>query len=401
MDSFLNNLTDIVNIEKVEKILSAYTKATKMSSLITDAQGNPLTTEEQFHPMCRKIRKNPKLNKRCIKCDALGGLNATLNDGKPYIYKCHAGLVEVVAPILLENKPIGNLFTGQILLSDKDSDKVNYLNDEITNLEDYPDLIDDYHKWLKTAPSIGYDQVISYANLIIEISNYIAKISYEKILKERIQDQENKLYAANNIKLKSKLMVNQYNSAFITEAFSTIYNYAILENASTTAELLYSLTSIFKRNISTDSHYISVKNELDDIINQCNLYNMTFDQSIQIIRDIPPELDFDMVPITCIQPIILNFFLPLLPSGHLPIQIRIKGRKENNLLFFDIFSTYISFPNVNFTTDHSITLSECHFSKISYITLELVAQHLRDLYSDQIEMYTENNHFYFIFPAIM
>ena len=40
------------------------------------------------------------------------------------------------------------------------------------------------------------------------------------------------------------------------------------------------------------------------------------------------------------------------------------------------------------------------FSKASFFTLKLVADHLTDFYSNDFEMYTQENSFYFQFPSV-
>ncbi|SDY23581.1 PocR ligand-binding domain-containing protein [Eubacterium barkeri] len=400
MPHFIMNLAEIVNIDELEKILNAYTKATKMSSLITDYRGNPISTERYFHPICLAIREDPKRRQRCIKCDALGGLEASIK-GEPCIYKCHAGLVEVCAPIIIDDQPVANLFTGQMLLQAEDSAKIDYLCEERTDILADPILGPIYTRHLETAPRMSYEQIRSYSTFIIEIANYIAKISYEKILQKRLQEQEKKLLESKNVKLKSKLMVNQYNALFLTEAFNTIYNQAILENAVNTAELLFSFSTMFKRNISMDTHYISMAQEIEDILGLVDLFNTTFDQQVELLLDIPRKLDHELVPITGFQPIVSNVFLSCLSQSNTPIQLNMGIIKEQDLLKARIFCSYVQFPDINFKSEEALFQQELFFSKASFFTLKLVADHLSDFYPTGFKMYTESNCFYFEFPSVL
>lgn len=399
MSQFIINLADIVNLDELEKILNAYTNATKMSSLITDYRGNPISTERYFHPICLAIREDPDRRQRCIKCDALGGLNASIK-GEAYIYKCHAGLVEVCAPIIIDEMPIANLFTGQMLINEEDNDKIPYITDELTDLFADPFLGPIYTDHLKSAPRLSYEQILSYSTLIIEISNYIAKISYEKILQEKIQTQERKLLERKNIKLKSKLIVNQYNTLFLTEAFNTIYNQAILENAAVTSELLYSFSALFKRNIITDTNYITLDRDLEDILSLMDLFNTTFDQQIKLILNITPNLYHELVPVIGLQPILMNVFLNNLSSNNTKISIHLNIKKEKNLLKSCFFCSHIQFPDINFKSEEDLQAQEMFFSKASFFTLKLVVDHLLDFYSNDFEMYTQKNSFYFEFPSV-
>lgn len=400
MSQFVFNLVDIVNISKLEKVLSAYTKATHMSSLITDSRGHPISTENFFHPICQAIREDPELRQRCIKCDALGGLEAS-SKGETHIYKCHAGLVDVCCLIVLDGTPIANLFTGQMLITEDDEDKVPYITDVHTDLTAHPILNLLYQDHLKSAPRLSYEQILSYTTLIQEIANYIAKLSYEKIFQEKIQAQEKKLLERKNMQLKSKLKVNQYNSLFLIEAFNTIYNQAILENATATSDLLYSFSTILKRNISSDTQYITLEKELEDIQNSLmDLYNATFDHQIELVLDVAANLLHELVPITSIQPILMNVFFESLAVINSKVSVHISIKKSNDILYISLYCPQVHFPDVNFNSREDLQEQEVFFSKASLFTMKLVAYHLNDFYASNFEMYTQDNHFYLQLPSV-
>ena len=399
MSQFIMNLADIVNLDELEKVLNAYTNATQMSSLITDYRGNPISTERFFHPICLAIREDTDRRQRCIKCDALGGLDASIK-GEATIYKCHAGLVEVCAPIIIDGTPVANLFTGQMLLNEEDTDKIPYISDERTDLLADEFLNPIYTDHLKSAPRLSYKQILSYSTLIIEIASYIAKISYEKILQEKIQTQERKLLERKNVQLKSKLMVNQYNTLFLTEAFNTIYNQAILENATVTSELIYSFSALFKKNIGTDTNYITLDKDLEDILGLLDLFNTTFDEQVELKLDIAQNLYHELVPITGLQPILMNVFLSNLSGANNTVPVQLSLKKENSLLKVQFFCPEVHFPDINFKSEDDLQEQEMFFSKASFFTLKLVADHLTDFYSHDFEMYTHENSFYFQFPSV-
>ncbi len=62
---------------------------------------------------CYKIRESELGKSRCLACDAKG-LHRAKSEKKAHIYICHAGLLEVCAPIILENEILGYLMIGQI-----------------------------------------------------------------------------------------------------------------------------------------------------------------------------------------------------------------------------------------------------------------------------------------------
>lgn len=68
---------------------------------------------------CHEVRRSGELAKRCRACDSLG-FDEVDKTGKPYIYKCHMGATEAIAPIYAGEERVGYLMFGQIVEGDTD-----------------------------------------------------------------------------------------------------------------------------------------------------------------------------------------------------------------------------------------------------------------------------------------
>lgn len=77
----------------------------KNKSLITvDRNGNPVTEPSSYANFCINFVQYTTLEKnRCSESLRRGGEEAA-RMGKPYVYNCHAGLIDFVAPILVDEK---------------------------------------------------------------------------------------------------------------------------------------------------------------------------------------------------------------------------------------------------------------------------------------------------------
>jgi len=76
---------------------------------------------------CKEIRKCPILTEKCFECDN-HGFDVCDKTMKPYVYKCHMGLSEIITPIVENGVIIGYMMIGQILM-EGDTDKVRDLID--------------------------------------------------------------------------------------------------------------------------------------------------------------------------------------------------------------------------------------------------------------------------------
>lgn len=108
----LRTLLDIPQWEKVQDQLALLTG----TAIITiDFKGTPITKHSSRTEFCSIIRENPIARKRCFRCDALAGLEA-VRMGRPYIYLCHCGIVDVAVPVMVGERYLGAVMFGQVRL---------------------------------------------------------------------------------------------------------------------------------------------------------------------------------------------------------------------------------------------------------------------------------------------
>ena len=63
---------------------------------------------------CKEIRRSPALAQKCLQCDEYG-FSKCVEKRDLFVYRCHMGLVEAVAPIMESGIAIGYLMLGQLL----------------------------------------------------------------------------------------------------------------------------------------------------------------------------------------------------------------------------------------------------------------------------------------------
>lgn len=107
-------LRDLIDVAVLQEIQDGFSKYTKMAALTTEADGTPITIGSGFSDFCMNLTRKSELGcKRCEECDKNGALQ-TLQNGKPSVYSCHAGLVDFAAPIMVEGKFFGSFIGGQV-----------------------------------------------------------------------------------------------------------------------------------------------------------------------------------------------------------------------------------------------------------------------------------------------
>lgn len=154
-----------------EKVQDQIAKLTGTSVICLDSDGVPVTKPSGLSGFCEYVRRDEKILARCLNSDTLAGQEA-MKSGKPLVYLCHCGLVDVAVPIIAEGKFLGSVLFGQLRLSDdKDKAKVKSLENKSSRLGVDMDLL----RLREQLPEISYSRIQEIAELIGSLVNYIVE----------------------------------------------------------------------------------------------------------------------------------------------------------------------------------------------------------------------------------
>ena len=149
-----NKISDYIDIGFLQMLQDDCSRAMGLAFVTVDYRGCPITRYSGFTPYCQMGRKHQDFFEMCKQCDAHGGLQAAIT-GQPYIYRCHAGLVDFALPLIYDGVYMGSMMGGQIRLR----------QDEKEELEDILPVKTNWHK----------DKALD------EAYNETQRVSYEKI----------------------------------------------------------------------------------------------------------------------------------------------------------------------------------------------------------------------------
>ncbi len=164
----------ILDIPLWEKVQDQIAKLTGTAIICIDYKGIPVTKHSERTDFCSVIRENPVSRKRCYRCDALAALEA-VRLGRPYIYLCHCGIVDVAVPVKVGDKYLGAVMFGQVRLANIDAHtKVERLVNEISSFQEEEmavrrDLMEKYER----LPEMEYDRIVAIAQMMEALVCYI------------------------------------------------------------------------------------------------------------------------------------------------------------------------------------------------------------------------------------
>ena len=143
-----------------------------MAALTTDCDGVAITHGSNFADFCNMTRATELGRKRCELCD-INGAKLCIARNDACSYKCHAGLVDYAAPIVVNNELIGSFIGGQILVEPPDLDKIR-----ATAMEIGVDP-DEYESAVKKIRIVSRDLVDKAARFQAIIASTLSNIAYK------------------------------------------------------------------------------------------------------------------------------------------------------------------------------------------------------------------------------
>jgi signal transduction histidine kinase len=205
-------IKDVIDINVLQKFQDNFAESLDIASVTVDINGNPVTKPSCYTDFCMKFIQSTAIgNTKCAESHRKGGEEAA-RTGKPYIYKCHAGLIDFAAPILVDGKQIGTILGGQILISPPEESEFKRTAKEIGINED------ECIKTIKKVKITAEKSVKAAAEVLFTIANALSKIGYEELKLKKISKNLEIEILKKNLLLEES---NKYNN-LKTQFFSII-----------------------------------------------------------------------------------------------------------------------------------------------------------------------------------
>ena len=183
------DLADIIDCRELQSLMENFFRLTNVAVALLDLKGKVLvatgwqTICTQFH------RRNPETARNCLESDTL--LSQGVAPGTFRTYRCANGMRDVVTPIVIQGKHLGNLFLGQFFYDDEPPDREGfraqarrYGFDEAAYLAAY----DEVPRWSRDKVTLVMHFFMQFAQMISRLSH--GNIALARALTQQQQGQE-------------------------------------------------------------------------------------------------------------------------------------------------------------------------------------------------------------------
>ncbi len=193
------DLQSIVNIDEIQSIMDDFHYLTNMVTAVLDLNGNVLESTG-WQDICTKFHRiNPQTAQNCTVSDL--HLSKNLKPGEYTGYKCKNGLWDVVTPLYVGTKHLGNIYTGQFFYDDDQIDEDFFDKQADIYGFDKKSYLDAF----RCIPRYNRETISHLMGFLTKFTAYISRISLaniklEKEIRERKVADENLQASEENLK---------------------------------------------------------------------------------------------------------------------------------------------------------------------------------------------------------
>jgi sensor histidine kinase YesM len=266
----LLKITDIIDVEVLQRIQDSFSDATGLAAVTVDYKGNPITEYSNFSEYCTCVRKDSNNRDCCFQSDAHGGIESA-RSGKPSIYICHGGLVDLAVPIMVKGNYLGAIMAGQVRAA---------------------------------------------ADLLYTIANYLVEKQMIHIIQEELHNKN--LELMEEVKLRSeveaslkeadlKALQAQINPHFLFNVLNTIGRLALLEGADKTQEMIYAFSDMMRYTLKKEkNNVVTLKEEMEHVQNYLSIQKMRLGNRLNYSVEVDEMAEDILCPFMTIQPFVEN-----------------------------------------------------------------------------------------------
>jgi len=181
-------ITDFIDIDLIQKIQDNCSKAMGIAFVTVDYKGVPITKYSGFTDHCNRGRKFQGFSEMCEQCDAHGGLHAAIT-GQPYVYRCHADLVDFAVPLIFNGSYMGSVMGGQLRLPDEEARQLERILPTQTNWHKNEELRLAYEQ----APRTTYAKLEAAVQVVRDMILHVIRDQYQQSASEALDQKEKEL----------------------------------------------------------------------------------------------------------------------------------------------------------------------------------------------------------------
>ncbi len=325
---------DVVDVGVLQRIQDTFSKAMGVASVTVDRIGNPVTHNSNFQPICQMIRRTEAGLARCKECDAQGGL-AAYSSNKPTAYQCMGGLMDVAAPITIEDEYIGCILCGQVVLEE---DRDEFVKDIVARNVRLGLPRDEVLWAARQIPAIPRERLDAAVEMLVLTANHIIEIGMTNLTQARLlkEAQEKAALQAALQSAQLRALQSQINPHFLFNSLTLVGYTALEENAPRTEEIAYSLSDLLRYSLRNTATLVTLGEEIEMIERYLAIQKMRFGERLERVIEVEPCLEQIRIPCMLLQPLVENAVVHAVEPLTRPVTIYVRAWPEAGRMWLEV-----------------------------------------------------------------
>lgn len=168
-------LSDLLDIEAFQKLMDDFYAIAQIPMSIIDIKGKILVGVG-WQDICTEFhRKHPVTQSYCLESDIK--LSAGLPMSKYRRYKCKNNLWDIVTPLIIDGKHMGNIFSGQFFFDDEEIDREFFK----AQAKQYGFNEEEYMAALDRVPRLNRETINHGMKFFIKLADTISKLALSNL----------------------------------------------------------------------------------------------------------------------------------------------------------------------------------------------------------------------------
>ncbi len=233
-------LADLIDVPALQNLMDDFNALTRIPVAIIDVKGKILVGVGWQEICTRFHRIQPDTCRYCVESDTR--LSSGLAQGESRLYKCKNNMWDMATPIMVADRHVGNIFTGQFFFEDEIVDRELFR----TQARKYGFNEKEYLAALDRVPRFSRETIDRGMAFLLKLADTLSRQSYSNVKLARLLSERDRLTVslqASQAKLQAALasmtdaiLISDETGRFIdfNDAFATVHRFKSKQECVTT-----------------------------------------------------------------------------------------------------------------------------------------------------------------------
>ncbi len=277
--------------------------ATGISFFMIDYRGTPVTDHDFSNLFCTSRANQEEYYNACQMAYAMAAAKSAIQN-IPYVFYGPDHLANIAIPVIVKNQYLGALIGGPAICSDDESGDAFESVAVASSLPEYD---------VSVLPVFTMQRLKALADLVYRLFSEIgeketclldtARMEHDRVHYDALRKKN--LELTNKIKeLELQNLRIEMPNQLVLNLFTAVSNFAILENAEKTENLVSEFSSVLRFYLDEYKDKMEISQALEQVRSYLNVLKMQFDDNFDFRINCQPVMETQMIPALSLLPFV-------------------------------------------------------------------------------------------------